>query len=116
MKRISFLPNKYKRAEQHFCNEDKNKVHSQIKMHLENITKIKKHKKHLQYKVSKNKHTTSKESYNLSDQDNQHLNSINKISKYRKLNMAEHKTDMNITKIQKIKYGSTQNRQEYYHN
>ena len=45
-KRISFLPNKYKKTQQHFCNEDKNnEVHQQIKMHLKNITKIEKYKK-----------------------------------------------------------------------
>ena len=44
--RISFLPNKYKKTEQHFYNEDRNKqVHSQIKMHLKNITKIEKYRK-----------------------------------------------------------------------
>ena len=39
------LPNKYEKSEQHFYNEDKNKqVHSQVKMHLKNITKIEKYK------------------------------------------------------------------------
>ena len=35
--------------------------------------------------------------------DNEHLKNINKIEKYRKLNMTEHKTDMNITKTEKCK-------------
>ena len=35
--------------------------------------------------------------------DNKHLKNINKIEKYRKLNMMEHKTDMNITKTEKCK-------------
>ena len=30
--------------------------------------------------------------------------------------MKEHKTDINITKIQKIKHDGTQNKQEYYQN
>ena len=46
MKRISFLPNKYKKTQQHFCNEDKNnEIHQQVKMRLKNITKIEKYKK-----------------------------------------------------------------------
>ena len=54
MKRNSFLPHKYKKTEQHFYNEDKNKqLHSEIKIQLKNITKIEKHKK-LKKKVSKN--------------------------------------------------------------
>ena len=40
------LPSKYKKTEQHFYKEDKNKqVHSQIKMHLKRIAKIEKYKK-----------------------------------------------------------------------
>ena len=35
--------------------------------------------------------------------DNKHLKNINKIEKYKKLKMMEHKTDMNITKIDKYK-------------
>ena len=63
MKRISFLPNKCKKkTEHHFYNKDKDKqVHSQIKMHLKNITKIEKIQKNLKYKVSKNEHTTDKD-------------------------------------------------------
>ena len=54
MKRNSFLPKKYKKTEQQFYNEGKNKkVHWQSKTHLKNITKIEKYKK-LKYKVSKN--------------------------------------------------------------
>ena len=46
MKRNSFQPNKYKKTEQCSYNEDKNKqVHSQIMMHLKNITNIEKYKK-----------------------------------------------------------------------
>ena len=89
-------------------------------MHLKNITKIKKYRKDLQYKVSKNKHTTNKEKNNHIHSQiktlNEHLNNINKILKYKKLNMKEHKTDINITKIQKIKHDGTQNKQEYYQN
>ena len=82
MKRNSFLPNKYKKTEQHFYNEDKNnQIHPQIKIHLKNISKI---------------------------------------GKYKKLNMTEHKTDMNLTKIEKYKkteqhfYDRAQNRHEHY--
>ena len=46
MKRNSFLPNNYKKTEQHFYNEDKSKqVHSQIKIHFKNINKIEKYEK-----------------------------------------------------------------------
>ena len=65
---------------------------------------MKKYKKNLKYKVSKNKHTTDK------DKNKQehfpikiHLNHINKIGKYKKVNMTERKTDMNIAKIHKYK-------------
>ena len=34
---------------------------------------------------------------------NEHLNNINKIGKYKKLNMTEHKMNMNITKTDKYK-------------
>ena len=33
----------------------------------------------------------------------EHLNNINKIGKFKKLNMTEHKTDMNLTKIGRYK-------------
>ena len=45
---------------------------------------------------------------------------ITKIEKYKKLNMTGHKTDMNITKTEKYKkteqhfYDGAQNRHEYY--
>ena len=53
------------KTEQHFYNEDKNKqVHSQIKIHneqLKNITKIVKYKKNWTKKVSKNEHRTDED-------------------------------------------------------
>ena len=58
------------------------------------------------YKVSKNKQTIDEEKKKKRWQvkiDNEHLKNINKIEKYRKLNMTEHKTDMNITKTEKFK-------------
>ena len=58
------------------------------------------------YKVSKNKQTIDEEKKKIRWQikiDNEHLKNINKIEKYRKLNMTEHKTDMNITKTEKCK-------------
>ena len=58
------------------------------------------------YKVSKNKQTIDEEKKKIHWQikiDNEHLKNINKIEKYRKLNMMEHKTDMNITKTEKCK-------------
>ena len=58
------------------------------------------------YKVSKNKQTIDEEKKKMRWQikiDNEHLKNINKIEKYRKLNMTEHKTDMNITKTEKCK-------------
>ena len=116
-----------KKAEHHFYNKDKDKqVHSQIKMHLKNITKIEKIQKNLKYKVSKNEHTTGKDKKKNNQIHlqikihNEHVNNINKICKYKKLNMTEHKTDMNITKIDRYKkneqqfYDRTQNRQEHY--
>ena len=48
---------------------------------------------------------------------NEHLKNIPKVKKYKKLNMTEHKTDMNITKIKKykkIKHDGAQNRPEHY--
>ena len=77
--------NKYnKRTEQHFYNEDKKQVHSQIKIHLKNITKISKHK-NLNYKVSRNKHTT--------DEDKN--TKITKIDKYEKQQQKNKKTKKN---------------------
>ena len=61
--------NKYnKETEQHFYNEDKKnkQVYSQIKIHFKNITKIGKYKK-LNYKGSKNKHTTAEDKSTLAD-------------------------------------------------
>ena len=53
------------------------------------------------YKVSKNKHTTdedkNKQIHLQIKIHNEHLKNITKIEKYKKLNMTEHKTDMNIT-------------------
>ena len=95
--------NKYnKKTEQYFYNEDKYKqVHSQIKVHnehLKNITKIGKYKK-LNYKVSKNKHTTNEDKNNQIHSQikihKEYLKNINKIEKYKKLNMTEHKTHEN---------------------
>ena len=55
------------------------------------------------YKVSKNKHITdedkNKQIHSQIKIHNEHLKNIHKIEKYKKLNMTEHKTDMNITKI-----------------
>ena len=51
---------------------------------------------------------------------NKHLDNMNKIEKYKKLNITEHTTDMNITKIDKYKktekhvYDRAQNRHEHY--
>ena len=59
------------------------------------------------YRVSKNKHTTDEDKYNQIHSKikihNEHLKNINEIEKYKKLNMTEHKTDMNNTKIEKYK-------------
>ena len=64
---ITKINNCNKKTEQYFYNKDKNKqVHSQIKIHnehLKNITKLGKYKK-LNYKVSKNKHTTDEDKSN----------------------------------------------------
>ena len=55
------------------------------------------------YKVSKNKHTTdedkNKQIHSQIKIHNEHLKNINKIEKYKKLNLTEHTTDMNFTKI-----------------
>ena len=63
--------------------------------------------KKLNYKVSKNKHTTDEEKnnqiYAKIKIHNDHLKNINKIEKYKNLNMTEHKRDMNITKTDKCK-------------
>ena len=69
--------NSYKESEnKHTTDKDKNKqVHSKIKIHFKNITKIEKDKK-----------------LNMTE----HKVDIN-ITKYNKLNMTEHKTTMNIT-------------------
>ena len=105
-------------SEQHFHNEDKNKqVHSQIKIHWKNILKLKDTKKP-KYKVSKNKHTTDEDkSSQIHSQIKIHLMNVTQIGKYKTLNMTEHKTDMNITKIDKYKkseHDGAQNRHEYY--
>ena len=53
------------------------------------------------HKVPKNKHTTdedmNKQIHSQIKIHNEHLKNINKIEKYKKLNMTEHKTDINIT-------------------
>ena len=65
------------------------------------------------YKISKNKHTTNEDKNNQIHSQikihNKHLKNDNKIEKYKKLNMTEHKVDMNITKTDKhkIKLSST---------
>ena len=85
----------------------KTKIHSQIKIHLKNITKIEKYKK-LKYKVSKNKHTTDEDKNNqIHLQIKIHLMNITQIGKYKTLNMTEHKADMKITKIDKHETNST---------
>ena len=62
------------------------------------------------YKVSKNKHTTEDKNDDKNKQihsqikiHNEHLKNINKMEKYKKLNMTEHQTDINITKFDKYK-------------
>ena len=59
------------------------------------------------YKISKNKYTTdedkNKQIHSQIKMHNEHLKNINKIEKYKKLNMTEHKADMNITKTDKCK-------------
>ena len=59
------------------------------------------------YKVSKNKCTTdedkNKQMHPQIKIHNEDLKDIIKIEKYKKLNMMEHKTDINITKINKYK-------------
>ena len=49
-------------------------------------------------KVSKNKHTTDEDNNKqIHSQINIHSKKINKIEKYKKINMTEHKTDMNVS-------------------
>ena len=60
------------------------------------------------YKASKNKHTTdedeNKQIHSQIKVRNEHLKNINKIERYKKkMNMTDHKRDMNITKIDKHK-------------
>ena len=73
---------------------------------MKNTEKLTNTKK-LNYKISKNKHTTDEDKNNQIHSQikihNEHLKNINKIEKYKKLDMTEHKTDMNITKIDKYK-------------
>ena len=72
------------------------------------------------YKVLKNKHATdedkNKQIHSQMKIRNEHMKNINKIEKYKKLNMTEHKADMNITKIdnKKTEHDRTQNRHEHY--
>ena len=77
--------------------------------------------KKLNYKVSKNKHTTDEDKNNEIQLQfkihHEHLKNVNKIKKYKKLNMTEHKTDMIITRIKKKKrngHNRTKNRHEHY--
>ena len=77
--------------------------------------------KKLNYKVSKNKHTTDEDKNNEIQLQfkihHEHLKNVNKIKKYKKLNMTEHKTDMIITRIEKKKrngHNRTKNRHEHY--
>ena len=55
----------------------------------------------MNYKISNNKHTTDKDKNNQIHSQinihNKHLKNITKIEKYKKLNMTEYKTYMNIT-------------------
>ena len=57
--------------------------------------------------TTKYKHTTdnnkNKQIHSQIKIHNEHLKNINKTEKYKKLNMTKHKTDMNITKIDKYK-------------
>ena len=59
----------------------------------------------MKFKVSKNKHTTDKDENNQIHSQikihNEHLMNIVQIGKYKKLDIMEHKVDMNITKIDK---------------
>ena len=59
------------------------------------------------YKVSTNRLKTdedkNKQIHSQLKIHNEHLKNINKIEKFKKLNMTEHKTDMNITNIEKYK-------------
>ena len=75
------------------------------------LVKLAKYKK-LNYKVSKNKHTTDEDKNNEIQLQfkihHEHLKNVNKIKKYKKLNMTEHKTDMIITRIEKKKKKWTQ--------
>ena len=84
------------------------------------LVKLAKYKK-LNYKVSKNKHTTDEDKNNEIQLQfkihHEHLKNVNKIKKYKKLNMTEHKTDMIITRIEKKKrngHNRTKNRHEHY--
>ena len=84
------------------------------------LVKLAKYKK-LNYKVSKNKHTTDEDKNNEIQLQfkihQEHLKNVNKIKKYKKLNMTEHKTDMIITRIEKKKrngHNRTKNRHEHY--
>ena len=58
---------------------------------------MKKTEKHF-YNEDKNKQVHSQIKIH-----NEKMKNINKIEKYKRLNMTEHKTDMNITKIDKYK-------------
>ena len=71
--------------------------------------------------MSKNKHTTDEDKnnqiYSQIKIHNEHLKNINKIENFKKLNMTEHKTDMNITKNEKTERyfdDGAQNKHENY--
>ena len=54
----------------------------------------------MNYKISNNKHTDKDKNNQIHSQiniHNKHLKNITKIEKYKKLNMTEYKTYMNIT-------------------
>ena len=110
LKRNSFLQNKYWKSEQHFCNEDKNKqVRSQIKIHLKNITKLKNTKnwstKHQRINTQPIKTKTIKYTHRLRYITSTWITLLKlaNTKTIQKLNMKEHKTDMNIIRIDKYK-------------
>ena len=114
-----------KKTEQQFYIEEKNKqVHLQIKMHLKNIIKIEKYKKTWSTKyqrINTQPIKTKNNQIHLQNKiHNEHFNNIDTTGKYKKLNMTEHKTEMNVTKIDKYKkteqhfYDGAQSRHEHY--
>ena len=113
-----------KKLKQQFYIEEKNKqVHLQIKMHLKNI-KIEEYKKTWSTKyqrINTQPIKTKNNQIHLQNKiHNEHFNNIDTTGKYKKLNMTEHKTEMNVTKIDKYKkteqhfYDGAQSRHEHY--